>query len=96
MVKKIIFLFFFFYFLTLLQTSFLARFFSFLPNLVLITIILINLFEGQKDNLGIFAALGGGFFLDIFSEKFLGYYILISLSISLFIKLILKRYIGRY
>ena len=93
MAKKLIFLILFFYFLTLFQISFLGRFFTFLPNLILIAVILINFFEKQKDSSGIFAAFMAGFFLDIFSEKFFGYYILISFSISLFIKLVIKKYI---
>ena len=93
MVKKVLILFFSFYFLTLLQMSFFVHFFSFLPNFVLITLILINLLESQKSNLGIISALFGGFFLDIFSENFIGFYILISCSISLFIKYVLKTYV---
>ena len=93
MLKKFIFLVIFFYFLILFQTSFLSRFFIFLPNLVLITIILINFFEEQKDNSGITAALVGGLFLDIFSEKFFGYYFLISFLICFFIKFVVKNYV---
>jgi rod shape-determining protein MreD len=93
MLKKFVFLILFFYFLILLQISFLSRFFIFLPNLVLVAIILINFFEEQKSNFGIFAALIGGFFLDIFSEQFFGYYFLISFSFAFFIKFVLKNYI---
>lgn len=93
MLKKFIFLILFFYFLILFQTSFLSRFFIFLPNLILVVIGLINFFEEQKSNSGIFAALVGGFFLDIFSEQFFGYYFLISFSLAFFIKFALKNYI---
>ena len=43
-------------------------------------------------NSGIFGAIFGGFFLDIFSSGPIGFQILILLSISIFIRLILKRY----
>ncbi|MFQ6049825.1 MAG: rod shape-determining protein MreD [Candidatus Paceibacterales bacterium] len=81
------------YFLTLLQTSFFVHFFSYLPNLVLVTIIAINLSEPQKNNFGIFSAIIGGFFLDIFSENFIGFYIFISISLAIFIKFFFKKYI---
>lgn len=98
--RKILILIIFLYILVLLQTSFLPYFYIFglLPNLVLITVILINLFEKQQENLGIFSAFIGGFFLDIFSKGFLGinfigFNILILLGIAIFIKFILKSYV---
>lgn len=98
-VKKIVFSFLLFYFLTLLQISFFAHFLNYLPNLVLIAVIFINLFENPKNNFGIFSAIFGGFFLDIFSGasdaplNFFGYYILISLSLAIFIKFVFKKHI---
>lgn len=81
------------YFFVLFQTSFSP----FFPsgswwNLVLITVIFINLFEEQDKKLGLYSAFLGGFFLDIFSENFFGYWILILLTISIFIKFVLKRF----
>ncbi|XOB40671.1 MAG: rod shape-determining protein MreD [Candidatus Nealsonbacteria bacterium] len=93
MIKKLIGFTLFSYFLILLQTSFFVHFFGYLPNLLLIIIVLINLSERQKDNFGIFSGFIAGFFLDIFSENFIGYHVLICLSLSLFIKLVLKKYI---
>lgn len=88
-----------FYLLIMLQTSFLSHFSAHLPNLILILLGLINFFERQKDNFGIFSAFLGGLFLDIFLEtslKFFGYYILISLFLAIFIKFFLKTYIKPY
>ena len=98
MVKKIIFFVFFFYFLTLIQNSFLFHFklLGIASNLVLITVILINFFERPEGKSGIIAAFLGGFYLDVFSisnELFFGFYILVSLILSLFIKLILRKHV---
>jgi len=84
-----------FYILALLQSSFLVHFdiSGYVLNFILIVTIFINLFEKPQKNLGIISAFIGGFFLDIFSENFLGFYILILLAISIFIKFILKRYV---
>jgi len=89
-----------FYVLVLLQTSFLNHFGVFSGgfkdwafNLILIAVILINLFEGPEENFGILSAFLGGFFLDIFSEHFIGFYVLILIGLALFIKLIFKRYV---
>jgi len=93
--KKILVLVIFFYFLALFQTSFLAHFsiFGFVPNLIFIIVILWNFFEKPKKTLGIFSALIGGFFLDVFSSRPIGFYIFILGAMSLFIKLIIKRYV---
>jgi len=94
-VKKFLILTFILYILVLLRTSFLVHFNikGFVFNLILITIIFINFFEERNKLSGIYLAFLGGFFLDIFSEKFFGFYILISIAISIFIKLILKKYV---
>jgi rod shape-determining protein MreD len=95
MVKKILAFIIFFYVLALFQTSFLVHFkiFGQIPNLILLALIIINIFEKPKDYSGVFAAVIGGFFLDIFSEKSIGLSILILVALSLFIKLILKKYV---
>lgn len=87
MFKKLLILIPVFYFLTLLQGSFLPF------NLILILVILINLFEKQENYLGISSTLPAGFFLDIYSQKPIGYYILILLITAVFIKIVLKKYI---
>jgi len=84
----------FLYILTLLQTSFFPHFpLGHLLNFVLILVIVINLFEAQKGKLGLFGAFFGGFFLDIFSENFIGFWVLILLAIAVFIKFILRKYV---
>ena len=93
MILKTIVAFFSFYFLILLQTSFLVHFVSTLPNLILIIVLLINLFEDKKENFGMIAAFTGGFFLDIFSENYLGFHIVILFLFSILIKLVLKNYL---
>ena len=89
MSKKILILIIALYCLTLFQTSFFVHFsiFGVIPNFVLIAVILWNFFEQPKSNLGIYSALIGGFFLDVFSGRPIGFYILI------FIKFILKKHV---
>lgn len=88
MIKKILFLIVIFYILTLLQTSFLVHFdiAGLTPNLILILVCLLNFFEKPKEYWGIFGAITGGFFLNIFSNSFIGISIIILVFISLFIK----------
>jgi rod shape-determining protein MreD len=98
MTKRIIFFIVILYILTLLQASFLVHFSlsGFLPNFVLIAVILVHLFSSSsKDK--IIAALIGGFYLDVFSLNnaggFFGFYILIMLAIFLFLKIISEKYV---
>ena len=95
MKKNIIFFILFFYLLILIQTSFLVHFklFGIVFNIVLIAVIFINLFVPRLKLWGFAAAFIGGFFLDIFSNNFIGCYILICLAIALFIKFILKKHV---
>ncbi len=93
MVKKIIFAIVGFYLLTLLQSSFFVHFSNYVPNFVLIAVILINLLEEQKSYFGVISSLIAGFLLDVFFSSYIGYYVLISFLISIFIKLIFKRYV---
>ena len=92
--KKSLFIILFFYFLVLLQTSFLVHFslWGYVPNLILISVVLLNIFIPNV-KLGVGAALIGGFLLDVFSSNFFGFWILILLGISIFIQYILKKYI---
>lgn len=83
-----------FYILTLFQTSFFPHLpLGYFLNFVLIIVVLINLFEAPKGKLGLFSAFFGGFFLDIFSENFIGFWVLILLAISIFIKFIFKKHV---
>ena len=98
MVKKTVFLILLFYILVLLQSSFLVHF-SFrgiVPNFVLILAVLINILEDKSKKTGIVAGFLAGLFLDVFSAGpifFFGFYTLISLAFSLFIKLVLKTHV---
>ncbi len=92
--KKLIILILGFYFLTLFQISFFPHFFlTNSLNFILILVVLINLFEPRKEKLGLFSAFFGGFFLDIFSENFFGFWVLIFLAIAVFLKFILRKYV---
>ncbi len=97
--RKIILLIISFYCLILLQVSFLAHFklFGINLNFILISIILISIFEKPEGKLGIISAFLGGIYLDIFSinnhDLFFGIYTLISVIISLFIKFFLRKHV---
>lgn len=86
-IKSILILIFVCYFLVLLQTTFLV------PNLILILVILWNFIEKSKNYFGIYSALISGFFLDIFSSRPIGFYILILLVSAIFIKFFIKKYV---
>ena len=91
--KKILILIILLYFLALLQTSFLVHFriWGIIPNLILVLVILWNFFEKEQALAGLFCALAAGLLLDIFSNRFIGFSVLISLVIAIFIKLIIRR-----
>jgi len=93
MIKKIILITLGFYFLILLQSSFFVHFSNYVPNLILIVVILINLFEEQKNSFGLISSLIAGFLLDVFFSLYIGYWVLICFLISIFIKLIFKKYV---
>lgn len=89
-----------FYILAIIQVSFVSRF-SFLfafgwlgyLNFVALAAIGIALFERSRNNVGWLAALWGGFFLDLYSERFFGLWIVALLAAVFIIKRILKRYV---
>ena len=92
--KNIFILIILFYLTALLQTSFFPHFpMGHLLNFVLVLVIIINLFEVREGRLGLFGAFLGGFFLDIFSEFFLGFWAIILLLTAFFIKFILRKYV---
>ncbi len=93
--KKAIFFFVVFYFLALFQVSFFAHF-SFLgivPNVLIVLVIGISVFENSDSASGLFAALGAGFFLDIFSQKPLGLSVAILFIAALLIKTFKRTYV---
>lgn len=90
MFLKTVFLAIFFYFLALLQCSLI------IPYLVLIFVALVNIFDKPSGKLGIFSAITGGFFLDVFSLEvnfFFGENILAAIILSLAIKFLLKKHV---
>jgi len=95
MVKNILILLLAFYILALFQTSFLVHFniSGIIPNIIFILVIIINIFEKPEKKTGFSAAFIGGFFLDVFSSHPIGFNILILFSATLFIKVILRRYV---
>lgn len=88
LIKQILFIV-FLYFLSLLQSSFFPHFFN--PNLILIAVIIINIYESPKEVFGVVAAFFGGFFLDVFSSGFFGYNVMALVLMSLVIKLVIKK-----
>jgi len=95
MLKKLLISIIILYFLVLIQSSFLVYFLFWgrVLNLILILIIFWNLLENPKKYFGLYLAFIGGFFLDIFSNHFIGFNILILLGLAFFIKLIFRRYV---
>lgn len=83
------------YFLVLLETSFFVHFeiFRWIPNSVLVFLILYNILESSKKYLGLYLAVAGGLFMDIFSVKVIGFHVFLFLIISLSLKFIFKRYV---
>jgi rod shape-determining protein MreD len=79
------------YLLVLLQTSFLVHFWQ--VNLIILSLIFINIFEKEEKHLGLVFAFVGGLFLDIFSGNFIGIYVLILVAAAFFLKFVLPRYI---
>lgn len=77
------------YLTVILESSFFPYFFHY--NISILLIIFINIYESPKKYFGIMAAFLGGFFLDIFSAKFFGYYLLLLLLFSIFFKIIVKK-----
>jgi hypothetical protein len=74
-------------FLVLIQISFLPPIFHSFPNLPLISVLIFSLLKSS-----LLYPIFTGFFLDIFSENFFGYYLAISLLIYFSISF-LKKYV---
>ena len=95
MIKKILISIIIIYFLTLLETSFFVHFniFRWIPNVILLYVIIFNIIESPKKYGGVYISIVAGFFVDIFSSNFIGYSIIIFLATSLLLKLIFNRYV---
>lgn len=65
-------------------------FFGALPNLVLVSVILLNFFEKQRQNSGILAAAIAGFYLDVFSDFKFGVAFFALIVLAFLVKKILK------
>jgi len=63
------------------------------PNLILFLVIIWNILEKSKNNFGIYQAAAGGFFLDIFSNRLIGFNVIILVFSVIIIKLFLKSYV---
>jgi len=101
MVKKIFLFGLLFYFLTILQTSLFPHFIfglsqkilNYFFNLNWGLIFLFSFFEKKTEKLSFFFGFLNGFFADIFSEKFFGFYILLFVLTCFFVKNFLKKYV---
>ncbi len=95
MVKKILISILLLYLLIIFQISFIVHFAvkGFVINSIFLLICLLNIIEDPKENYGIIGAGILGFFWDIFSEKFIGYHILILVFLAFLIKVVLVRYV---
>ncbi|MBM3250710.1 MAG: rod shape-determining protein MreD [Candidatus Nealsonbacteria bacterium] len=84
-----------FYFLVLAQTSFLVHFsiLGVVPNISLILAVFWNFIEKTKNYFGLYNAFLVGFFLDVFSQRFFGFYILGLLAMAIFLKFIIRKYV---
>jgi len=79
----------------LIQTSFLVHFivWGMVPNLILFLIILWNVFEKADNKFGLYQAVIGGLYLDIFSNRIIGFNILILFCLAILIKLFFRKYV---
>ncbi|MFH1713981.1 MAG: hypothetical protein ABH831_00015 [Candidatus Nealsonbacteria bacterium] len=95
--KKFLLLAVLFLFLGLAQTSFMVyfSFFGIIPNLLLISVIILNLLEKSEKKSGLVLAVWAGFILDLFSfgSSIFGFYAGLLLLLAIFIKFILKKYV---
>jgi hypothetical protein len=62
-------------------------------NFVSLPVVLIAIFERRRRNFSWFAAVFGGFFLDIYSSRFFGFWIIALAVLVLIIKLGIKKYV---
>lgn len=95
MIRNFLIIILFFYILILFQISFLIHFNvgGIIPNLIVIGVIFWNLFESPQKKFGILSAIVGGFFLDIFSQRPIGFHIAFLMVLAIFLKFIFKKYV---
>jgi hypothetical protein len=62
-------------------------------NLVDLAVAVVVLFEKRRHNMGWAAAFWGGIFLDLYSTRFFGFWIMVLLAMVAFVKLVLKKYV---
>ncbi|OHA64587.1 MAG: rod shape-determining protein MreD [Candidatus Wildermuthbacteria bacterium RIFCSPLOWO2_02_FULL_47_9c] len=93
--KQAIVLFLVFYVFALLQMSFFVHLFpnGLVPNLIILSVVLLSIFERRGSYASFVAALFGGFLLDVFSGGVIGLWALGLGFASLLIKLILEDYV---
>jgi len=83
----------FFYLIIIIQAS--IFYFTF-PSLLLITLFILgyNLLESPSQKTGIFIALWAGLLIDIYSSTFFfGFYSIIFMAITIFLKSFISRYV---
>jgi len=90
--KKILFFVLFFYILVLIQTGFLFHFdiAGTVPNLLLISVVLVIFFERPQKKSGFLIAAIAGFYLDLFSDFWLGISLFTLVVLTFLIKRILR------
>lgn len=93
--RQLVGLFLLLYAFALLQMSFLVHFFpsGLIPNLVIVTVLVLSVFEHSSSYASMGAALFGGFLIDIFSGGVIGFWPSILFFVSLFIKIVLEDYV---
>jgi len=90
---KILFWTFLLFLLYFFQMSFLPFFSIIEINFAALLVLLINIFEDPKSNIGIYCAFLVGFLSDIFSPFYFGSIALFLVSLSILIKFFLLRYV---
>lgn len=93
--SRIILFFLLFYILALVQISFFAHFpfLNGIPNILIVFVFLLNLFENADSRAGMFAACVAGFFLDVFSQGIFGFWIGMLFAGALLIKFLKRNYV---
>ena len=83
------------YAFALLQMSFLIHFFpaGLTPNLIILTVLCLSIFERSSSHASMAGSLFGGFLIDIFSGGVIGFWPLMLFLISIFIKIVLEDYV---
>lgn len=93
--RKSIFLFFLFFAFALVQVSFFSHFafWGFTPNMLFVAIFIFSLWENPISHTAFLAAIPAGFFLDVFSQKPLGFWIALFLGMVFALKILKQTYV---